>query len=306
MRHLITFMTAFLLSINAFNQINVNDSTFQAIGYWDKGEKQSYTISHENFKVESSDTIERERWQYSVDISIVDSTANSYTIDWFYHDYVLQTESELLKKLLAITENITIRIKTDELGAFIEIVNWEIIKQNIYRGLTLLKDDFKNIPQMDKVIEQVESLYSTKESIEASAIKEIQQFYSYHGARYKLGQELKSNIKQPNLYNSNNPFDTEVILYLDDMNTEDNNAVIRMRQIVDSTQLKKATFDYMVRTAETLGTEAPKWEDFPPLKNEIWLASRIHGSGWIIYSIETREVTAEGTINVQNRIIEIE
>jgi hypothetical protein len=304
---LICFLiTALLLSLNASGQININDSTFQAVGYWDKGEKQSYTITNDNYKVEATDTTEQEQWTYSVDITIVDSTADSYTIDWFYHDYTLKAESELLKKLLSVTEDMTVRIRTDEFGSLIEVVNWQDIKNNISQGLSLLKGEFKDVPQMDKVIDQVESMYATKESIESSAIKEIQQFYTYHGGKYKLGQEIVRNLQLPNIYNSNKPFDTELFLSLDEINSEDNNAVIRMKQVVDSSQLTKATFDFIVRTAETMQTSAPKWDDFPTLKNETWVASRIHESGWIIYSVETREVTAEGVNKVQNRIIEIQ
>lgn len=295
-----------VLTQSAFCQININDSTFQAIGYWNKGEKQTYIVTNDNYKVESVDTTDRELWNYKVDISIVDSTKDSYTIDWFYHDYNAPTENELLKKLLQISQDITIRIKTNELGVFQEIDNWQDIKKNIFRGLSILKEDFKNVPQIDKVIEQYEAMYGTKESIEAAAIREIQQFYSYHGGKYKLGEEIISNLKLSNLYDSKNPFDTEIILTLDEIDSQDNNVIIRMKQIVDSVQLTKTTFDYLTKTAVTLGTQPPKWDEFPPLKNETWLSSRIHGSGWIIYSIETREVSAEGVTKVQNRIIEIE
>ena len=39
--------------------------------------------------------------------------------------------------------------------------------------------------------------------------------------------------------------------------------------------------------------------------NENWSASRIHESGWVIYSIETKKVVAEGTTQINERIIEI-
>ncbi len=38
---------------------------------------------------------------------------------------------------------------------------------------------------------------------------------------------------------------------------------------------------------------------------ETWSASRIHESGWVIYSIETKKVVAEGTTQINERIIEI-
>jgi len=41
-------------------------------------------------------------------------------------------------------------------------------------------------------------------------------------------------------------------------------------------------------------------------KNETNTASRIHGaSGWVIYSIETKEIKAADSTNIEERIIEI-
>ena len=79
-----------------------------------------------------------------------------------------------------------------------------------------------------------------------------------------------------------------------------------MHQSVNSEQLTKTTFDYLTELSATMKVPGPKWEEFPPLKNETTTASRIHGDGWIIYSIETKEVSAENVLNVDERIIEIQ
>ena len=41
------------------------------------------------------------------------------------------------------------------------------------------------------------------------------------------------------------------------------------------------------------------------LKNETVTASRIQGTGWVIYSVQTITVTAENITNIEERIIEI-
>lgn len=294
-------LIAFCLSA----QIDMSDSTFQAIGYWSINEKQSYTITHETYKVDDSDTTGLETYKYSVDITIIDSTANSYTIDWFYHNFEILEGGDLLEKISRIGDQLAVRIRTDEFGAFLEVVNWQEVRQYILKGIGMLREENKDMPEIAKILEQYDSMYSTKESIEAAAIKDILQYYSYHGGKYRLGEEINGSLKLPNLYDSSNPFDTEVLLFLDEIDPEDNNAIMRMKQTVNSDQLTKTTFNFLVKTSTNLGTEPPKWEEFPPLSNEIWLSSRIHGTGWIIYSVETREVTAEGITRVENRIIEI-
>ncbi len=294
-----------LFMINIYGQINMSDSTVQVIGYWDKNEKQSYTVTNEKYKIIGSDTTAREFSKYEVDITIIDSTANSYTIEWFYRDYFIDTDNELIQKLTSIIEDMNVIIKTDELGIFVEVVNWKDFKKIISKTASMLRKEFKDVPQINDIIKQVKSMYGTKEAIEAAAIKEIQQFYTYHGGKYNLGEEVIGNLKVSNLYGGE-PFDTEVILWLDEIKPDDNNSVIRMKQTVNSEQLTKTTFDYLTQTSSTMNSPAPKWEDFPPLKNETWTASRIHGSGWIIYSIETKEVSADNVLNVEERIIEIQ
>jgi hypothetical protein len=296
---------AILLSVGAFGQINMNDSTAQVIGYWDMNEKQSYIVTQEKFKIKDSDTTSREFYKYAVDMTIVDSTANSYVIDWFYKDYEIQSDNELIQKLASITEDMTVRVRTDELGAFQEVINWKEVRDYILKGTKLLKKETKNIPNMDKFIKQLEGMYSTKESIELGAVKEMQQFYTFHGAKYEFGQEYNADMKVANLYGGE-PFDTKVTVWLDELNPDDNNFIIRMQQTVDSEQLTNATFDYLVKMSETMKVPAPKKEEIPPLTNDTWTASRIHGTGWIIYSIETKETKAEGQTNIEERIIEIQ
>lgn len=299
---------AILLSVNVFGQINMIDSTAQVIGYWDKSEKQTYVITEEKIKIADSDTVSRDFYRCMVDVTIVDSTANSYIIDWSYRDYDIQSDNELVLKLSALTKDMTIRIRTDELGAFQEVINWEEVRDFILEATKMLYDETKDIPNWDKLVKQIGDMYSTKESIELAAVKDMRQFYSFHGAMYEYDQEYSVDMKTPNLFGGE-PFDSKVTVWLDELNPEENNFIIRMYQSVDSEQLTNATFDYLVKMAETIdvtSTNSLKREDIPPLTTDIFTASRIHGSGWVIYSIETKEVSAEGVTNIEERIIEIE
>ena len=57
--------------------------------------------------------------------------------------------------------------------------------------------------------------------------------------------------------------------------------------------------------AETLKIAGPKREDMPAVSNDTYTASRIHGSGWIVYSVVTKETKAEGQTNIEEQIIEL-
>ena len=53
-------------------------------------------------------------------------------------------------------------------------------------------------------------------------------------------------------------------------------------------------------------TKPPKKEDIGTLTNLTTTASRIHDTGWLIYSVQTKVVSTKGVTNSEIRIIEID
>lgn len=304
MKQLILFALTFLISFISFGQISLEDSTVQVIGYWDKNETQTYIITNEKYRVTDTDTTKREFVTYEVDITVKDSTANSYTIEWLYRHVDLDTENPFSRKLAGISNNLKVLIKTDELGAVKEIVNWEQIRDEIKKSTAALRKEFKHIPQIDLVVDKVEATFSSKEAIEALAVKDINQFYTFHGAKYDLGQEINGQLPVPNTLGEE-PFTADVTILLDEINAEDDNYILRMWQTIDSEVLTEATYTHLKKIAGANAANFPTREDFPALQNEITTAARIHGSGWVIYSRETKEVTADGALAFEERVIEI-
>lgn len=304
MKQLILFALTFLISFISFGQISLEDSTVQVIGYWDKNETQTYIITNEKYRVTGTDTTKREFVTYEVDITVKDSTANSYTIEWLYRHVDLDTENPFSRKLAGISNNLKVLIKTDELGAVKEIVNWEQIRDEIKKSTAALRIEFKHIPQIDLVVDKVEATFSSKEAIEALAVKDINQFYTFHGAKYDLGQEINGQLPVPNTLGEE-PFTADVTILLDEINAEDDNYILRMWQTIDSEVLTETTYTHLKKIAGANAANFPTREDFPALQNEIMTAARIHGSGWVIYSRETKEVTADGALAFEERVIEI-
>jgi len=304
MNKLLTIGIIFLFSTSIFGQINIKDSTVQVVAYWSKLDKQSYNISYEKLKIKCNDTISREFMKYEVDVKVIDSTENSYTIEWFYKNFTIDTDNELVKKLTSISNEMSVIIKTDELGAFVEVINWKDVKDYLTEVTKKLENELKDIPNYKKIIANVMNVYSTKESIEANAVKDAIQFYSFHGVKYKLGEELEGKFEVANNFGGK-PFETDVTFSLDEINSEEGNSIIRMKQTVNSKQLTDETYNYLKKIG-TFGDNIPERKDFPSLTNETWTASRVHGeTGWIIYSIETKEIKAEESTNIEERIIKL-
>ena len=304
MKFILLAILSILITLPSFGQINPEDSTVQVIGFWDRNEKQSYAVSLEKFKVNGRDTTSRELIKYDVEITIKDSTSNSYIAEWFYRNYTTNSENKVMQRMLAVAQDVRVLIRTDEFGAIKEVVNWEEVRDYIKKATSLLRKEFKDVPKMDEVIAQVENMYLTKAAIESHAILDAHQFYNFHGGKYKLGETLEGQLKTANLYGPE-PFDTDVTVYLDEINEEDNNYILRSTQSVNSEQLTNVTYAYLSDMAKKVGRPAPRRDEIGELTNETITASRIHGSGWVVYSILTKTVTAGTVSNIEERIIEI-
>lgn len=305
MKKTILFLSLILcFSIDIVGQINMQDSSVQVVGYWNKNEMQSYTITDEKYKVQNGDTTAREFYKYDVDITIIDSTANSYTIEWKYKNFDVKADNKLIEKLSKDVRLTKAIFKTNELGTFQELVNWKEISDEVKRLISAVEQEYKNVPNIDKLFQQMLTIYSSKEAIENNAINEIQQFYSFHGGKYKIGEDIQTSIKTPNNYGGE-PIDSEVEIWLDELNPDDENYILRMSQIADSTQLLNATYDYLSKMSSTLGVESIKKDDLPAIKHQTLTASRMHNTGWLVYSIVDKLIESDNIQKIEQQIIEI-
>lgn len=296
---------AVFTSINCYGQINNSDSTFSVIGYWEKDEKQTYSILQEKYKIISGDTTSREVINYDVDVWIKDSSAKSYTIIWKYKNFETKTDNIFVKKLMSLNNNLEVIIKTDEMGSFQEVVNWKDIRHFINQALDTLRKEFKIIPNIKEITNQVSSMFSSKEEIESATIKEILQVYSFNGAKYKLNKILTGKQKIANIYGGE-PFDADFEIEFTAIDTANNSGIIRFDKTFGKKQVTDATYEYLKKMAKTMKTSEPKREDIHELSMEDRTTSNIHGpSGWVLYSIYIREVISDNILTVESREIEL-
>ena len=297
------FIFFFLWSVNATAQINVEDSSAQAVTYWNKGEVQTYIITNERMSFKGTDTSELESGTYEVTLKVLDSTENSYTLQWVSNVVGTQADDVLRQKLLEVSGNVSIVYKTDEMGAFMEVVNWEELRDRIDKAIDVLagmNGDTKGNP----IAEAVKKLYSTKEAIESVVIKDILQFHLFFGVKYLLNNPVEMELKVPNIIGSE-PFDARLIVELKDIYPEDALFVLTALQQVDEAQLENSVFDYMSMIAKETGGALPVREELKGLKNEVFTVSSIHDSGWVLYSEQTSTASLGAITKIEKRTIRL-
>ncbi len=286
-------------------QINSEDSSAMVVAYWEKGEVQSYRISTVSVGIMYGDTSYADTTVVSVDVSVLEASRRGYILNWFYHDFEHSSDDQWQDKQTALFPDLNIQIRTDELGKFVEVVNWKQLRDSIMVFASTMRSNLKDAPNIEKIAANLESIYSSKKSIEASAINEILQFYTFHGLKYTIGKEYGYTKKVPNRFGGK-PFDSEVVCWIDAIDEEKDFAVYGMRQLVDTIQLKEAT----IKNIEKMDPEYTEYmlpkEEYPAIIDETWGAAKINGDGWPLYSKMLNEVNTGIVILVKECIIEME
>ena len=288
MKKLSVLIFLLLSSATIFGQINPEDSTVQVIAYWDKGETHNYKVINKKTQLKNEEIISSDSVVYNVELSVLDSTANSYSIQWLYKDNV--------------NKDLKVIYKTNELGEFEEVLNWEEIRDFVNRTtnsiLQGLKKGETSDESLDKLEKEITSTFSTKEAIESVGVNEIVQYHMFHGVTYKLGDYMEGEIEVPNVLGSK-PFTANTYFGLEEI-MSDEEYLLKSVQSIDKEQLTVATLEYLKKLSESVGksfdTEAVQNMQF---ENETTTHSALHDSGWVIYSIMQKVVT-NGDITVIN------
>ena len=311
-RQVLLLIILMVISQVSYSQINMEDSTVRTIAYWSHKEINTYQISLESFDVINQDTSNWNKVSYLVDMEILDSTAANYEVSWTYREFTFDlgerdsTYQYFIDKMLSITEGSLVKFRTDEYGAFQQVTNVEEISEFYRKAGDTLKLMFGNIPQIDEMVDQTFKNYRNKNSIETQSIKDILQFLNFHGAEYKLGEELSGVINSANVLGKNR-LETQVNVLLEEIFPDDNDYRIVSVSEANSEQLISET-ELVLKTMMPNASEEEidkLMSEGGELSNTIENVSVIHGWGWPIFSKEIRIVGSNQKNKVEIRIIEI-
>jgi hypothetical protein len=300
---IVNLAIACLLSGSAFGQISEADSTVQVVGYWSKGDKQSYLLTKDRYTVTGTDTTDREISQTEIDVTVLDSTATSYTIEWLYKSIKSTSKDPLVQKFYKLAQNVKFVITTNEMGTFGEVANVKDLQLYATNTAQILKKELKATKNADAIVNRLYASFASKESIENDLSEEIYQFYFYHGGKYKLDVPATMKLELPNA-SGGKPIAAELVIKLTEINAEDDNYVIRSSQLVDKAQATEATFQ-ILRQSNQL-EEGFTRDQMPEVIIEDTMAARIHGTGWTTYSTKTKTITTGDTSDVEQWTIELQ
>lgn len=121
-------------------QINLNDSTVQVVAYWSKGDSYDYLYDYYKYNIQGKDTISWERTISKINITIIDSTENSYTLQAVYDTpNAIRSGSdsisrELTSRISRTFGNDTVIVETNELGTIKRLVNFDKLRSRYLKA----------------------------------------------------------------------------------------------------------------------------------------------------------------------------
>lgn len=303
MKYFLLIIGFALFQQNAFSQINAEDSTVQVISYWEKGDIENYALTVKNIKLNGADTVSNEKIVYQIEIKVLDQTDSNYTIQWLYKEVQTDSKKPSLLHFLNSMANKRVIFKTDELGVFKELINWQELMDFNKKASQIFLDNKIQLEEEDFLLKQIVQINNSRESIEAMTIKEIQQFHSFHGAKFKLQEEYSSEIALPNFV-GDDPLIANSKFILSEINQEENYYIVESSQIVNQSQLIQNTFKLLTKAAKEMNSEPPRIEDLHNLQNISLTYAKINNEGWVLYSQLKLLVTFENFSNIEERTIE--
>lgn len=242
MRKTLSLITILLISTNLFSQIDTTKIAF--VSYWSIGDSYNFKISKIKKQWKEGKLTKDQKEDYIANFKVIDSTENSYTINWSYENDLGNTY-KIPEKLLdrfskyKITE---IKYKTSEVGYLIEILNWKEVGDTMNSMIVDIIDVLGDKDEMKKdalktALQPFKQIYSSKQGVEQLVLKELQYFHFPMGLEYDITEPLLYDDELTNMLGGR-PIKAKAKLYFENVDFEESFCVIKQELSLDPKDTK--------------------------------------------------------------------
>jgi hypothetical protein len=260
---------ALMISCTGYSQSAGKDSSASCIAYWKAGEEKTYTIIHEKITNTPDKNESVIRFAYQVRVSVIDATANDYTIKWVFQlpDSARIKHPEMADSL-PVYNGLQMLFRISEMGTFIELLNWEEVR-DAYISMGAGK-----------------SLYTSRKLVEAGLIREIQLFHMPYGYKFTT-KEMVANTRLPNPFGGD-PFPAHQIYRVTELNPLWDQFTLVFQLKLDKSNMKSK-----------MGAETYDMEDYTEYHF-------IQSTGWISSLFYKRTTSTGGLVQSDAYTIQLE
>jgi hypothetical protein len=230
---------------------------------------------------------------YRILVEVLEWTGNGYLVQWTYKDAVPpEGATDFEKRVVEMSEGISVRYYISELGAFIDVENWEEIAQRFDAAFEGIVEEFSAEPELESSIGTILTAFDSKEGFVRLAMEEIRFYHMLHGYSYRMGEPLivEGDVENPF---GGTPIHAETSMELVETDSAHHTAYLIYTRTFEPADLNRAIF-------ETLHGNLPEGEltdeqlaELPDFDMNIEKQFIFHtASGWLLEAYSMRYAQA--------------
>lgn len=240
-------------------QNHVTESTATFFPQWKKGDKHVYEITLTKHKAIGDSLLTGISSTSTVAIEVLESKDSVFTLEWIYRSVDMEDsitqDNKMIKRILRLSKGMRLEYTVDKNGMFLELQNWEEVRDHMDKALDRLMREFEYLKPEDELIANLRAGYSTAENTEQSLRKEIDLYHAPYGLTYDKDQpqEFQETLSNPL---GGEDFPATIRYELVEVNSE--SAEIRISQQVDEAATFEIIKQYLQALASEYGNELPE------------------------------------------------
>jgi hypothetical protein len=195
MRIYISFFVVLLITSSNLTAQKFDQDSIYVNAHWKKGDKKSYKTIKTKFASTDSVISKNEVKHVFVSFEVLDSTAENFIIKYSKDSLKIPGVdlTGINKQVNDIINNISYKFQTDSYGEYIELINWENVRDNSLKSidnLILSLEDKVEKEKYTKIRKGMENAFKNKNMIEHFMLKDIGSIFYNYGYVYAINDTL--------------------------------------------------------------------------------------------------------------------
>lgn len=231
-----------LVCSNLFSQIDTTKVAF--VSYWSIGDSYNFKVTKSSQQWKEGELTKDQKQEYNANFTVIDSTENSYTINWSYENDLGNTYQipEDLMERFSKYELTNIQYKTSEVGDILEILNWKEVgdlMNNLFDDLVevLGEKDKTKKDALKIAMQPFKQMYSSQQGVEQLVLKELQYFHFPMGVEFDITEPLIYDDELPNMFGGE-PIKAKAKIYFENVNFEEGFCTVKQTLSIDQEDTK--------------------------------------------------------------------
>ena len=233
------------------------ENSTPVVAYWQKKDQKKLSITRTTKKTETGKSPVFNSNTCEAQMQIIDSTTEGYTIVWTYKD--AGTAAKKYPELTNITSlfnNLKIIYKTDEVGSFKELVNYEDVRKFLYHSMDALFQLAKDTAGISLIKTEFQKIFSSRESLQQLLLRDISLYHTVYGVEYSFTPQT-GETELPNFLGGD-PWPAQLSLKLSQLKAKEDFAQVQMIQEIDEVKAAAIMKKFISKMAANQGKEVPK------------------------------------------------